>query len=567
MDYFQLGYTALGGLGIFFLGMKFLSEGLQRIAGDLIQRMINAVTSNRVIAVLVGLSITTIVQSSSVTTVMVVGLVNAGLMNLTQAIGVVFGANIGTTITGWILAVRIGKYGLLMIGLGIFPMLFAKSARWSALGKTLVALGLVFFGLEIMSGAFKPLRNDEGFLAYMQMFHAQTLLSVVGCVLMGCALTFVVQSSSAMLGITIALALTGSISFQTAVALVLGENIGTTVTAQLAAIGANVSAKRTALSHTLFNVIGVGVMLFVFQPYLHLIDALVPGSPSQLGPDGSYVNVAAHIAMAHTVFNTTAVLVMLPFLTPFSRLVERILPAPAIKEARHLQFIGNPVIEAPAVSLTMARRELVNMARLVEKIIRLSQEYCSPGATKEDVLTEIARLEGITDSIQQEITTFVCLTMEGSLSLDQSEQAYSLIRAADELESIADYGFSLCRYRKRMETNNLEFSESAWSDVREYLSAVGGFFEMIYRHLTGAASHTMREVRDEAVKLNISADKLRDRHLERMGSGVCAPLPALTFSDMVVALRRIKNHSVNLFEAITFQADEQPSPTERAAAG
>lgn len=556
MDYFKIAYTALGGLGIFFLGMKLLSEGLQRLAGGFIQRMINAVTSNRVIAVLVGLSVTCIIQSSSVTSVMVVGLVNAGLMNLTQSIGVVFGANIGTTITGWILAIKVGKYGLLLVGIGIFPMLFAKDKRWSSIGNTLVALGLVFYGLELMSGAFKPLRNDEDFLSYMKLFHAKSLGSVLMCVLMGVILTCIVQSSSAMLGITIALAVTGSISFHTAVALVLGENIGTTITAQLAAIGANVNAKRTALSHSLFNVVGVSIMVLIFQPYVEFIDSIVPGNPATVDPTGAFSSVTAHIAMAHSVFNVTAVVLIIPFITPFARLVEKIIPDPEEKMPRHLQYIGKPGVGTSGISLTIAQRELSNMARIVSKLNARVIEYCKPPKPSENDYAEVCRLENITDSIQQEITAFVCQTMEGGLSAEQSEKAYSIIRAADELESIADYSLSLCRYRNRLDKNDLEFSSEAWSDVHEYLSHVYSFYESIYSHIRGEQERTMREVRDQAVKLNIEADRLRSVHLERMRNGTCQPLPALTYSDLMVAMRRIKNHSVNLFEALNFHTQE-----------
>jgi len=243
---FKMGYTAIGGLGIFILGMKYLSDSLQMLSGGLIRKAISSVTTNRFLAVLVGLFVTTFVQSSSITTVMVVGLTNAGLMHLTQAIGVILGANIGTTITGWILAVKIGKYGLLLIAVGVFPMLFSKNDRISASAKVMVALGLIFFGLEIMSGAFKPLRSDESFMNLMLSLDAQSLLSILGCVAIGCAMTMIIQSSSAMLGITIALATTGAIPLATAVALVMGENIGTTITAQFAAIGGTITARRAA---------------------------------------------------------------------------------------------------------------------------------------------------------------------------------------------------------------------------------------------------------------------------------------------------------------------------------
>ena len=257
MDTFKIIYTLLGGLGIFFFGMKQMSDALQQAAGDVITRVINSLTSNRILAVTVGVIVTMIVQSSSVTTVMVVGFVNAGLMQLTQAIGVILGSNIGTTITGWIISIKVGKYGLLFIGLGIFPSLFSKNNKIQNIGRVVFGVGMIFFGLQLMSGAFKPLRTNEEFLNMISYFSGNHYGSYLASILVGCLLTVIVQSSSAMLGITIALSVSGVISFSTAVALVLGENVGTTITALLASVGTSTNAKRAARAHALFNLFGV----------------------------------------------------------------------------------------------------------------------------------------------------------------------------------------------------------------------------------------------------------------------------------------------------------------------
>ena len=246
METFKIIYTVLGGLGIFFYGMKTMSDALQQAASDVITKVINSLTSNRVLAVTVGVIVTMIVQSSSVTTVMVVGFVNAGLMQLTQAIGVIFGSNIGTTVTGWIISIKVGKYGLLMIGVGIFPALFSKNNKLQNIGRVLFGIGMVFLGLELMSGAFKPLRSNDQFLDMISYFSGQNYGAYFASILTGCLLTVIIQSSSAMLGITIALASSGVISFSTAAALVLGENIGTTITALLASVGTSTNAKRAA---------------------------------------------------------------------------------------------------------------------------------------------------------------------------------------------------------------------------------------------------------------------------------------------------------------------------------
>ena len=553
---FKMGYTAVGGLGVFILGMKYLSDSLQMLSGGLIRKAISSATTNRFLAVLVGLFVTTFVQSSSITTVMVVGLTNAGLMHLTQAIGVILGANIGTTITGWILAVKVGKYGLLLIALGIFPMLFSKNDRISASSKVLVALGLIFFGLEIMSGAFKPLRSDEGFMNLMLTLDARTLLSILGCVAIGCLMTMVIQSSSAMLGITIALASTGAIPLYTAIALVMGENIGTTITAQFAAIGGSIASRRAAMAHSVFNLLGVVIIIAIFSPYVSMIERFVPGFSGFVDGDGNRPYIAAHIAMAHTFFNVTATLVMLPFLNHLARLVIRMVPEKegAVKGA--FKYIGAPGTIPVAMGISMVFEELKRMQRRVHKALRHAGSFLQRDLKGRDrFYRKVTSLEDETDVIQHEITTFtVTLMQAGNASNEQSDRAYSYIRAADELESIADYAASLCSYMKRLDKYELDFSADGWKDLLNFHHEVFALFTRVCKAFNNEDTSSTRTIYDEANRLNDLADAIRKSHLERMKAGSCGALPALTFSDMAVALRRIKNHTVNLHEAL-FAAD------------
>ncbi len=279
MEVFKILYTVLGGLGIFFFGMKLMSESLQASASDVIKKVISSLTSNRFLAVLVGMIVTAIVQSSSVTTVMVIGFINAGLMTLLQGIGVIFGANIGTTITGWIISIKIGKYGLLLIGLGVFPALFSKKDSWKQIGYIILGIGLIFFGLDIMSDAFKPLRSMPQFMTAINYFSGSSYTSYIASALVGTILTAIVLSSSAMLGIIISMTSTGILDYNAAVAIILGTNIGTTITAVLASVGANVHARRAAKAHAFFNIFGVILVMTVFPYFLQLIDSFVPGNP------------------------------------------------------------------------------------------------------------------------------------------------------------------------------------------------------------------------------------------------------------------------------------------------
>ncbi len=549
---FKMGYTAIGGLGIFILGMKYLSDSLQMLSGGMIRKSIASVTTNRFLAVLVGLFVTTFVQSSSITTVMVVGLANAGLIQLTQAIGVILGANIGTTITGWILAVKVGKYGLLLIALGVFPMLFSKNDRISASSKVLVALGMIFFGLQIMSGAFKPLRSDEGFMNLMLTLDAQTFLSILGCVLIGCLMTMIIQSSSAMLGITIALAATGAIPLYTAIALVMGENIGTTITAQFAAIGGTIPARRAAVAHSVFNVLGVVIIVAIFAPYVRMIEEFVPGLSSFVDADGNRPYIAAHIAMAHTFFNVTATLVMLPFLNHLAALVTRMVPEKVGAERGSFKYIGAPGTMPVAMGVSMVFEELKRMQGRVHKALRHAGSFLQRDLKgRERFFRKVTTLEDETDVMQHEITTFtVTLMQAGNASNEQSDRAYAYIRAADELESIADYAASLCSYMKRLDKYELDFSEDGWKDIQGFHHEVFALFTQVCKAFNNEDTSSTRKIYDEANRLNDLADSIRNGHLERMKQGSCGALPALTFSDMVVALRRVKNHTVNLHEAL-----------------
>jgi phosphate:Na+ symporter len=550
---FKMAYTVLGGLGVFILGMKYLSDSLQMLSGGMIRKAISSLTTNRVLAVLVGLIVTAFVQSSSITTVMVVGLTNAGLMQLSQAIGVILGANIGTTVTGWILAVNVGKYGLLLIALGIFPMLFANNERLSASSKVLVALGLIFFGLEIMSGAFKPLRTHEGFMNLMLILDAQTLLSILGCVAIGCLMTMVVQSSSAMLGITIALAATGAIPLPSAIALVMGENIGTTITAQLAAIGSTVNARRSAMAHSLFNVLGVLILVTVFSPYVYLVETIVPGVADFVNSEGHRPYIAAHIAMAHSMFNVTATLVMLPFLGSLEKLVVKIVPERVGGEKGPFRYIGPPGTMPVAMGISMVFAELKRMQGRVHKALRHMGSLLQRDLTGRDrFLQKVKAIEEQTDIMQHEITTFtVTLMQSGNSSNEQSDRAYAYVRAADELESIADYAAAFCSHMKRLAKHETDFSDEAWKDLSRYHHEVFAFFNLVCGVFSDEDGRSEQRIGDAAKRLNELSDAIRHAHLDRMKAGSCGALAALTFSDMAVALHRIKNHTVNLHEAMS----------------
>ena len=549
--WFETAYTFLGGLGIFFFGMKTLSESLQALSGNVIRRAIRTLTSNRFMGVAVGTFVTMLVQSSSVTTVMVVGLVNAGLMELTQAIGIIFGANIGTTITGWIIAIKVGKYGLLLVGLGIFPLLFAKQTRLKTTGSLLLALGFVFMGLEFMSAAFKPLRGSQAFIDVLQYFSATSAGSLLACVAVGAGLTIVVQSSSAMLGVTIALASTGSISFMTAAALVLGENIGTTITAMLASVGANSNAKRAARAHASFNCIAVLVMLPFFWRYTGLIDWVIGGDPDAMGADGARPFMAAHIAATHTGFNVAATLLFLPFVDHLARFVTWITPAPAGRERPHLKYI--PAVqdfEAPSLGLAVAEKELQNLAEITGRCVRATSTYLSAEHPDPDLGAKVLHYENVTDSIQAEITLFLQSVQRARLTTEQSSLSYAIVRAADELESIGDYCASVVRAYDRLKNSGETFSAEARADVGRFAEAVLRYYGEIEDAVAGQRPWDLEHFQRQHSMLTDQANRIREGHRQRVSKNACSPMAGMSFSDIIVGLRKMKGHALNIAEAM-----------------
>jgi phosphate:Na+ symporter len=550
MTAFEMIYTVLGGLGVFFFGMKSMSEALQSAAGDVIKRTINTITKHRVYSVTVGIIVTTLVQSSSVTTVMTVGFVNAGLMNLTQAIGVIFGANIGTTITGWIISIKVGKFGLLFIAMGIFPLLFGKSHKIRQIGKVFFGIGMIFFGLKIMSGAFKPLGSKPEFLEMISYFSEQHYGSYAACIIVGCILTMIIQSSSAMLGITMAMATSGVIEFHTAAALVLGENIGTTITALLAAVGANVTARRAARAHGIFNLLGVVIIFFIFPYYINFIDWIIPGDPRYSNAAGDFTNIAVHIASGHTIFNISATLIFLPFLYKLADLVIKITPDKGQKEQHHLVVLGDPKNLIPATAFAQAEAQIDKMKEIIDRMYHLVGDLLNQktNAPPEDALIKINDYEQITDNIQKEITVFLIKLSENSLTSDESQLAQSLMRVADELESIADYLDRLAKYTTRSSLTDVLSGEGK-DNFFKFYDEVKDFYTKIAENIKSTESVDLSIIHRKSEELRLRAQTIRKIHLDRVAKGKLDPLSSLTYSDMVVAIRKIRSHAQNIAEA------------------
>jgi len=551
LEAFKIIYSVLGGLGLFFYGMKNMSDSLQVVAGDLIKNAINVLTNNRFFAVAVGVVVTMLVQSSSVTTVMVVGFVNAGLMNLSQAIGVIFGANIGTTVTGWIISIKVGKYGLLLIGLGIFPTLFGKSDKVKQTGRLLFGIGLIFFGLEIMSNSFKPLRKMPEFLEMMSFFGEQNYVSYLACAGMGAILTMIIQSSSAMLGLTMALASSGVIEFHTAAALVLGENIGTTITALLASVGGNLNAKRASLAHASFNILGVVIMLSIFPYYIEFINWLIPGDPNLLNAAGERPNIAVHIASGHTIFNVTATLVFLPFVTQLGRFVSWVLPER--KEAGEgddqLKALGVTAIFMAPTALLQAEKEILIFRKRVDDMFVLARDYILEDKLVAGQLKEIKKIENDMDILQKDLTIFLGEVIQKNLTEKQSFEAQAIVRLADEMESVTDYldkfAISMTRFKEQvlLKDTDKELLLDFFDRSHNFFLASVGTSEDLTSMDEEAANGGAKELRKEA-------DRLREKFMNNFLKEKYPAVLIMSLSDMVVSLRKIVSHSLNISQAI-----------------
>ncbi len=549
METFTIIYTLLGGLGIFFFGMKFMSDGMQAVAGDVIRKMINSMTQNRIMAVGVGLLVTSIIQSSSVTTVMAVGFVNAGLMTLTQAIGVILGANVGTTITGWIISLNLNKFALLLVGVGFIPGLFSKSEKWQHLGKSVLGAGLLFLGFQFMLDAFKHLSDNVSFMDSIAYFSNENYGAYVASIIMGCLLTMIVQSSTAMLCITMALATSGVIPFHTAICMMLGENIGTTITAVLAAIGANVNARRAAWLHAFIKIFGVSVVLLILPYFFSAVDFIIPSDYTWKSEDGTFPFISQHIALAHTLFNFGSALILLPFVQNLADLVTRISPDRQEKQVPHLLVLGDPSNMLPAASMAQAESELRKMKEIVERMYKLNREFWMAENYDPKMLAKIIDYERITDNIHKEITVFLCYVMEKPMSHHQSEQVQAMIKITDELESVADYIERLANYRDRFKLNEKLEGESR-TEFFQFLDDVWTFFELVGSGLDNGESLDMSAIEAKSHELQLWADSMREKHLDRISKGTYLPVTALTYSDMVVALRKIRAHSFLMAGAI-----------------
>ncbi|MBD1399285.1 Na/Pi cotransporter family protein [Pelovirga terrestris] len=551
----QLMFGLIGGLGLFLFGMKIMSEGLQKIAGEKMRQILSSLTSHRLVAALVGISVTALIQSSSATTVMVVGFVNAGLLSLMQAIGVILGVNIGSTITAQIIAFNVTQYALPAIGVGAALRLFSKKRRVSYLGEIVLGFGLVFLGLTIMRQGFDPLRTSEGF---QQLFMLVGDYKSLG-ILIGTILTIITQSSIATLGLTLALATSGLISFEAGVALILGENIGTTITANISAIGTNIAARRAAFAHFLFNFIGVILMLIFFQLYLKLITSITPGEAdfvvqTQAQADqyataiGDKPHIARYIANAHTLFNVINTLIFLPFIGVLAKLSTYFIRGEGRQEIVQVRFIDDRVLNTPPIAIGQARRETRRMAQLAFTMLEETNRFLDDNDLRR--IPELEKNEATLDLLQQEIMNFLTKLSHRSISADTSEQIKKLMNIVDHLERIGDHCQTLWELNTRKINDKIKFSHTGANEVAGIADRTYEFLRFVIDAMEQDNQDIMQRSMEYEDSIDALEDSLRMNHITRLNTGECAVQPGLIFIDMLQCYEKIGDHTFKISDTL-----------------
>ena len=542
-----LVFQAVGGLGIFLLGMKFMSDGMQAVTGNRLRRLISTVTNNRIAACSIGTLVTCVVQSSSVTTVMVVGFVNGGFMTLMQALGVVIGANIGTTITGWILALKVGKYGLPILGVSALVYLFVKNERVRFSAMAICGVGMIFFGLETMSSGFKNPEVNNLLQDLFATMSGETILGVIKCAIIGGLATMVVQSSSATLGVTIALAQSGIIEFHTAAALILGLNIGTTITALLASLGTTVNAKRAAYAHIIFNVIGTLWLLPIFFWYTSFIEFILStfGGVFSMTP-----GIVTKIALMHSGFNIVNTIVFLPFLKQFANLVTRLVPDKDHKETPHLTYLDVRLLESPALGIAQSQDEIIRMSEHVTKMSSMLRSSLEFDHVDDNNTRRIFHREEILDIVQDEVTEFLSHILSGNISSDIVDSGREQLRMADEYESVSDYYARILKLNLKRIKNEIAFTEGGRDDLLNLHDKVDEYLRLVSDGVATRRVEVLSKARIQGEAINAFVKESRRRHLAQVGNESTNPRSTLVFTDMLNAYRRVKDHVLNIAEAL-----------------
>ena len=545
--------TTLGGLGMFILGMKMMTEGLQMTAGKRIKAILSAVSGNRLVGCLTGAFVTAMVQSSSATTVMLIGFVTAGLMTLQQAVGMILGANVGTTVTAQLIAFKLTELALPAIATGVVLKYFTQQKKTRYIGEVILGFGLLFYGMTVMKHGLAPIKTDPTFLAFFTKFDPSSLGGLLLCVVVGAVLTIMVQSSSATIGLTMTLAIQGLLTFPSAMALVLGENIGTTITAELATIGSNnINAHRAARAHTMFNVLGVTLMLCVFPLFVDLVETVtlsLGGGPVDQVVGSDFVNVARYIANGHTLFNVinaSFFLLVLPWLIKVATILSP-------KEEEDIDYyrlpnFGDRLIDTPIAAIVETRSEILRMANTAIYTYRRTAKRIKDRDYKK--LAKWRQVENHLDDMQREIVSYLTRIYQSDVSESEAKEISSLMRMTNNIERIGDSVENMAQAIEDMIEGNLIFTEQAMGDLHQLVDKVDAFLELITSAMRRLPSNFMNQAESLENAIDAMREKYRDDHIQRLRSCECGIEQGLVYVNLLTNLEKIGDYCLNVAEAV-----------------
>ena len=535
-------FEFVGGLGLFLYGMHIMADGLQKSAGDKVKKLMGFLTKNRFVAVLVGAAITAIIQSSSATTVMVVGFVNAGMLSLTQAVGVIMGANIGTTITAWI--VSLSEWGSifkpeffapLVVGIGAFMILFAKTERNKKIGEIMTGFGVLFIGLSFMSGAIKPYRDAPIFAQAFVVLGKNPFLAILA----GAVVTAIIQSSSASVGILQTLAMNGVVNWQSAVFITLGQNIGTCVTAILSSAGTGKNAKRASMIHLLFNVIGsvwFGVVMFLFFRF-------------QTEMASATIN-SVEISIFHTVFNIANTLVMFPFANGLVRLSEKLIPENKEGEAEDslIEQMGRRLdrrmLNNPALAIETVTGEVVHMGMLTRDNLKLAMQAVNE--PDKEAIKQVFEMESNINQMETMLTSFLVEVDNLSLTEAQHLVIKNLFYTVSDIERIGDHSENIAELADTKRKDKITFSDKGQKDLEKMYTSTLAAFELSLEAREKTSFSAAKQAQEAEEKVDKMEKDMRDKHIQRLSKGKCAPESGVIFLDILSNLERIADHADNI---------------------
>lgn len=529
--------SLLGGLALFLYGMKLMGEGLEKAAGDRLKRLLESLTRNPLMGLLVGVVFTMIIQSSSATTVMVVGFVNAGLLDLMQATGVILGANIGTTVTAWIVAgFQATAFMPLVLLIGVAMIMFLKKLKLQRVGQVIAGFGMLFVGMGMMSDAMKPLAESAEFARLMTAF-ANPIMAL----LVGVAVTAIIQSSSASVGILEMLAIQGLVPLETSLYIIMGTNIGTCVTAMLSAVGATRTAKRAALIHLMFNVLGT---LVVF-----ILVSLLPVSTWIGHIDGP----ALQIAVAHTSFKVFEVLCFVLLRKWLVKLVMILVPGEDKQgEEKSLKFLDDRILSTPPIAVAQICKEIERMGDIaIANLTRAMDAFFNKDSS---LLNEVEQSEDVVNYLNHEITRYMVAAAQLDLPASDVEQLGEMFHVVNDLERIGDHAENMAEYAKNRIDEEIPFSEDGLAELRDMLDKTVALFKLSMEAFHTRDQHLLPRVLVQEENIDDMEKTLQQSHVDRLTRGACTPRSGMIFSDMLSNLERVADHATNV--AFSIQADQ-----------